>query len=92
MGQIRRTTTKKPPAKRPPKLPAELTVESVAAYLLELGTRRDLAQIYANAYCEYREAQENIAKNGTICSNPRTGAPIENPYLKVRDRAEAFRK
>lgn len=43
--------------------------------------------IYADAFLSYREAMANIDRNGTIVAHPRTGAPIENPYLKVRDAA-----
>jgi len=42
----------------------------------------DLA-IVADAVLAYAEASANIRKNGTICSHPRTGSPIENPYVKI---------
>jgi phage terminase small subunit len=57
--------------------------------LLANGNDPDVAQLYADAFCEYHEAQENISRNGAVCANPRTGAPLENPYLKVRDKARA---
>lgn len=41
-------------------------------------------QIYADALRIYCEAAENILKNGAVCSHPRTGAPLENPYLKIQ--------
>lgn len=41
-------------------------------------------KIYTDALRDYDEASANIAKHGTICSHPRTGTPIENPYLKIR--------
>jgi phage terminase small subunit len=44
-------------------------------------------ETYVDALATYREAQANIATNGAIVFHPRTGAPIENPYLAVRDRA-----
>ena len=50
---------------------------------------RDAIEIYAGAFLEYSEASANIEKNGTIVFHPRTGAPIENPYLRVRKAAEA---
>lgn len=62
--------------------------EEVVELLLSNGNQRDLSVLYASAYCEFQEAQRNIQENGSVCANPRTGAPIENPYLKVRDRAE----
>lgn len=41
--------------------------------------------IYVDALAEYRHAQAEIEKHGTVMV--KNGAPIENPYLKVRDRA-----
>lgn len=64
-----------------------MTREQVVAQLLANGNRPDAAHLYADAFCEYHEAMENIRRNGAVCANPRTGAPIDNPYLKVRDRA-----
>lgn len=43
--------------------------------------------IYYNALKSYDKAQENIEEYGEIVTHPKTGAPIENPYLKVRDMA-----
>jgi phage terminase small subunit len=51
------------------------------------GGRPDEIARYADAYLTYQEAQENIDRNGAIVAHPRTGAPIENPYLKVRKSA-----
>lgn len=50
------------------------------------ATSEDIA-IYADAYLDYREAQENIVRNGNIVAHPRTGTPIENPYIKVKASA-----
>ena len=46
-------------------------------------------RMYADTFMAYSEAQINIQKTGNIVSHPRTGAPIQNPYLKVRDGAQA---
>lgn len=43
--------------------------------------------VFADAVAEYQEASENIAKNGAVSLHPRTGAPIENPYIKIRRAA-----
>lgn len=45
-----------------------------------------LARIHQYASClvSYLEAAENLERNGTIVAHPRTGTPMENPYLKVR--------
>jgi len=39
--------------------------------------------LVADALRLYLEAKQNIDTNGAICAHPRTGAPIENPYLKI---------
>lgn len=43
--------------------------------------------IYLDALSLYREASENIAKNGAVTGHPKTGAPITNPFLPIRDLA-----
>ena len=55
--------------------------------LVTRGCRRDLAAQYADAYLEYREASANIGTQGAMVLHPRTSNRIENPYLKIRDRA-----
>jgi hypothetical protein len=40
--------------------------------------------LVADALETYLEAQKNITERGSVCAHPRTGAPIENPYIKVR--------
>ena len=47
------------------------------------SSRLDL-NLVADALDTYREAQKNIAERGSVCAHPRTGAPMENPYVKVR--------
>jgi hypothetical protein len=42
---------------------------------------------YAGCLVSYLEASENLERNGSIVAHPRTGSPIENPYLKVRSLA-----
>lgn len=59
----------------------------IIAALEGAGTRRDLAALYADAFLEYREASDNIRLHGAMVLHPRTANPIENPYLKIRDRA-----
>jgi len=41
-------------------------------------------QVFADALTIYREASRNVCENGAIVAHPRTGAPIENPYLKIQ--------
>jgi len=47
-------------------------------------------KIYADALRTYNEAAANVLANGAICSHPRTGAPLENPYLKVQAQQAAI--
>jgi hypothetical protein len=47
-------------------------------------------RVFADALRAYDEASENIARNGVIVQHPRTGTPIDNPYLKVRAQQAAI--
>jgi len=38
----------------------------------------------------YAEATANITTNGSIVLHPRTGAPIENPYLKIQTQQSSI--
>lgn len=38
---------------------------------------------FADALLGYVEARANIAQNGAVSLNPRTGVPLENPYTRV---------
>lgn len=62
---------------------AELAKDNKGASVIQL-------QMYADALRTYNEAAQNVQKNGAICSHPRTGAPIENPYLKIRAQQSAI--
>ena len=46
-------------------------------------------RLYADALRIYVEASRNVRDNGAICAHPRTGTPIENPYLAVQARQAA---
>jgi hypothetical protein len=59
----------------------------VVTKLVDNGTPMEFAVPYADAFVEYQEATKNIDENGSIVLHPRTGNPIENPYLVIRDRA-----
>lgn len=63
------------------------TKDAIIEKLVEEGAPRDQATLYADAYLEYREASQNIEQFGIIVQHPRTGNPIQNPYLDVRTRA-----
>lgn len=62
---------------------------TLIANLRRLNPRYSIADIviYVDAVAEYRAAQANIDEHGTIVMHPRTGAPITNPYMAVRDAA-----
>jgi phage terminase small subunit len=47
-------------------------------------------QIYADAFLEYQAAQKNIDEHGSVVFHPKTGAPIDNPFCRVRDRASTI--
>lgn len=61
--------------------------DAIVSGLVARGVSRDRAGQYADAFLEYREASANIATQGAMVLHPRTANPIENPYLKIRDRA-----
>lgn len=43
-------------------------------------------RLYADALRLYLEASDNVRRLGAVVSHPRTGAPIENPFLSVQSR------
>ena len=51
--------------------------------------KADRISMYADMYVDYQEAAENIKRHGALCAHPKTGAPIENPYLKIRQQMQA---
>lgn len=59
----------------------------IVDYLVVKGFRADIATIYADAFADYRKAAENIEKNGAIVNHPRTGNPMENPFISIRNKA-----
>ncbi len=61
--------------------------DGIIAALIARGTRKDKACLYADAFLAYQEANQNIIENGCIVLHPRTAAPVENPYLRLRERA-----
>jgi phage terminase small subunit len=65
----------------------EMTRQQIIKQLVKNGAPRDQATLYADWFLEYREACQNIEKNGIIVSHPRTANPIKNPYLEIRDNA-----
>lgn len=66
-----------------------MTREEIAKELRRCNktARPDTLRIYGDAAFEYLDAQGNIEKRGAVVRHPTTGAPIANPYLKIRDAA-----
>ncbi len=67
----------------------QMTRDEVVKLLMQHNTEDMTAQVvmYASSFVGYLEAEENISRNGIIVAHPRTGSPIENPYLKIRSEA-----
>ena len=49
----------------------------------------DAIRAYASALRDYVAAERNVSEHGAIVYHPRTGAPVENPFLAVRERCAA---
>jgi len=64
------------------------------ALLLQHNPKAPLAlvNLYADAFAEYSRAMANISELGPIVQHPKTGAPIDNPYLRIRDRNDRAMK
>lgn len=63
----------------------EVTVDLVAELRADNPQARAIdLRIYADALRLYHEAAANVRTHGAICMHPRTGAPIDNPYLRVQ--------
>jgi phage terminase small subunit len=69
---------------------AAMKRRAVAILTADNPRKADAVAIYADAWIEYQEAQRNIDEHGAVVFHPRTGAPIENPYLAARNRASAL--
>ena len=66
----------------------KMTKKELVDALVSVNVGTDLANQYASAFLEYQEATENIERNGSVVSHPRTANIMPNPYLKIRDAAE----
>ena len=65
----------------------DLKKDNVIRELTDHGICIAVAHQYADAFIEYVLATRNIDEFGPIIKHPRTGNPIENPYLVLRNRA-----
>jgi len=66
-----------------------MTQTEILEYLRALNPRTSETElaIFAVSFAEYQAAAVNIEKHGPIVFHPRTGAPIANPYIPIRDNA-----
>lgn len=66
-----------------------LNQEMVLAILREdnPGVSFEHLTLYAEHFLEYAKASAHIAEHGVIIAHSRTGAPIDNPYVRVRATA-----
>lgn len=51
------------------------------------GLPAAIASVYSDAVSLYNEAAKNISEFGAVTAHPKTGGPVENPYIKIRDGA-----
>ncbi len=66
-----------------------MTRDGAVAAVIAVNPRakRATVEMYVDAWIEYRGAMTNIREHGSVVFHPRTGSPIDNPYLRVRDSA-----
>ena len=50
--------------------------------------KMDILVMYADMYMDYQEAADNIRENGAVVAHPKTGAPFDNPYMRVRQQMQ----
>ena len=92
MEAKRKTAKVKPPAETQPE-PSNATPEMDRNRVRQLieeenpGSKIDDVELYCHQFLTYIEAAQNVLTNGTIVAHPRTAAPMENPYVKVRAAA-----
>jgi phage terminase small subunit len=69
----------------------KMTRGKIIGWLLRDNPRaaRSDIEMYADLLLDYQAAQSNIDAHGAIVFHPKTGAPIDNPYLRVRAAATA---
>ena len=69
----------------------EITLDAVMGCLRAenpRSTEQDI-RLYAAFFLDFREAEANIREHGALIIHPRTAAPIENPYGKIKAQASA---
>lgn len=78
------------PKKQQQQTPAPPTSKEAARELLLLANedaKLETIAVYLDAWWDYHGAQANITEHGPIVLHPRSGAPIGNPYLPIREAA-----
>jgi hypothetical protein len=66
--------------------PAKIELETIRQLIFVDNPAARVVDVeqYGHQLLCYIEASESILNLGTITAHPRTAAPMENPYLKVR--------
>jgi P27 family predicted phage terminase small subunit len=49
----------------------------------------DLLAMYCEAYAEWRDAMDQLEKYGKIVKSPKSGYPVPNPYVAIRNTSES---
>ena len=80
-----------------PECPEHLSAEAkrewerITAHLMRLGLLTEIDRAALAAYCQtyarWIEAEQHIAQLGLVVKAPRTGYPIQNPYLPIANKA-----
>lgn len=63
-----------------------ISKELAAAGLLAAADRAALAA-YCQCWSRWCDAEENIQKTGTVIQSPKSGYPIQNPYVGIANTA-----
>jgi phage terminase small subunit len=49
--------------------------------------RADLVHLYLDQFMAYIEANDQLAAAGSVITDPKSGQPVQNPYLIARQAA-----
>ena len=65
--------------------------QAIYAILKDANQRapETVLRLFASEFVLFAKSAANIKKFGAIVQHPKTGAPMDNPYLAVRDKSQA---
>lgn len=43
--------------------------------------------LYCEAFARWKDASDHVAKNGPVVTSPRSGYPVQSPYLNIANKA-----